>query len=174
MKPKHIVIVLSALAVMMWIAIAVTTYKDNQDRAKNTRNTDDKTASLETAPSAKEIIRLTNEYRATKGLSSLVENEKLNQSACLKAQDMIENDYFEHVSPNGIDPWYWFNQVEYTYRNAGENLAYQYRFSDDIVNGWIDSPTHEANLSGDYTEIGACVKFLQTKEIAVAHYATPR
>lgn len=109
-----------------------------------------------------QIIQLTNKYRATKGLVSLTENAQLDQSACLKAQDMVAKNYWAHVSPDGLQPQYWVEQVGYHYYRLGENLAYGFRTSNDVMSGWEKSPEHEANLSGDYTETGVCVLYDQS------------
>jgi uncharacterized protein YkwD len=48
------------------------------------------------------IVKLVNEEREKEGLSSLQENELLNESAKMKAQDILGNDYFAHTSPSGV------------------------------------------------------------------------
>lgn len=126
-----------------------------------------------------DIIKLTNDYRATKGLQPLIENPLLDESACAKAQHMIDNKYWAHVSPDGIQPWYFFEQAGYVYDKAGENLAHGYSTSYVIVDGWIHSPTHEENLVGPYNETGICIKtdiayqYKKSTTLVVAHYGTP-
>jgi len=126
-----------------------------------------------------EVIQFTNDYRATKGLAPLVENELLNQSACAKAQHMVDNNYWAHDAPDGTTPWYFFQQAGYVYDKAGENLGNGYTTSSAVVNGWINSPSHELNLSGPYTETGICIKtdvallFKKSTILTVAHYGTP-
>lgn len=123
-----------------------------------------------------EVIQFTNDYRATKGLAPLVENELLNQSACAKAQHMVDNNYWAHIAPDGTQPWYFMDQAGYVYAEAGENLAYGYASSFVTVYGWENSPEHEKNLSGNYTETGVCVKTDITFQgklnttLVVAHY----
>lgn len=129
-------------------------------------------------PKVADIIKATNDYRATKGLAPLAENAKLDESACLKAQDMMTKDYWAHVSPDGTQPWSWFKRVGYDYRYAGENLAYGFNSGKVVMNGWINSPEHEVNLVGDYTETGVCVKTGQyqggNNNLVVAHYGKLR
>lgn len=104
------------------------------------------------------LIQLTNQERIDHGLPPLIENEKLDQAAYLKAQDMINNEYFSHWSPSGISPWYWFRISGYDYSYAGENLAAGFLNSSDVHRSWISSPTHRDNiLSDNYTEIGIAV-----------------
>jgi len=101
------------------------------------------------------IVDLTNDERGEDALLSLKRNALLDEAARLKAQDMTENEYFAHHSPQGISPWYWFGQVAYNFVYAGENLAIHFTDSGDVVEAWMDSPAHRANiLNGNYTEIG--------------------
>lgn len=125
-----------------------------------------------------EIISMTNAYRQTKSLPPLRESELLDASACHKADDMITRDYWSHDAPDGTKPWVFFQRVGYGYQKAGENLAYGFTSARGTVDGWINSPTHEANLVGDYTELGICVRGpvqYQGGEhyVIVAHYGTP-
>jgi hypothetical protein len=104
------------------------------------------------------LIDLTNQERADLGLTPLKENIKLNEVAYQKAKDMLDNDYFAHSSPSGITPWYWFKNAGYNYRAAGENLAVGFVDSKEVVDAWIDSPSHRANLlNPNFQEIGIAV-----------------
>jgi hypothetical protein len=68
---------------------------------------------------------------------------------------MAEREYFAHYSPDGVSPWHWFDKAGYDYLHAGENLAVHFTESDAVVDAWMDSPTHRANImNGLYTEIG--------------------
>ena len=53
----------------------------------------------------------------------LAKSDMLQEAAEKKAQDMIENNYFAHTSPQGKTPWHWVEESGYDYRYAGENLA---------------------------------------------------
>jgi hypothetical protein len=101
------------------------------------------------------IVDLTNEKRTHESLTALRHNELLDRAAQLKAEDMAQNGYFAHYSPTGVTPWHWFDAVGYNYVNAGENLAVRFTDSSDVIEGWMNSPTHRANImDGKYTEIG--------------------
>ena len=101
------------------------------------------------------IVELTNEERTEGSLGTLRRNVVLDKAARLKAQDMAKNEYFAHYSPDGVSPWHWFSEANYNFVNAGENLAIHFTDSDDVIDAWMDSPTHRANImSGKYTEIG--------------------
>jgi hypothetical protein len=101
------------------------------------------------------VIDLTNEQRKENNLATLVHNPVLDAAANLKAQDMAKGSYFSHNSPTGVTPWHWFDEAGYTYVYAGENLAVFFTDSSAVVDAWMKSPTHRANIVGShYTEIG--------------------
>lgn len=82
-------------------------------------------------------------------------NQTLVAAAQLKANDMANKGYFAHVSPTGVDPWYWFKQAGYKYVRAGENLAVNFSDSKDLHTAWMNSPGHRANIvNANYSEIG--------------------
>jgi len=104
---------------------------------------------------AKKIVVLTNELRQKLSLTTLSENNLLNQAAYDKASDMLLQQYFAHNGPDGKSVKDWLSKFGYRYDVAGENLAMGFLQSDDVVTAWINSPTHYANLiDPDYTEIG--------------------
>jgi len=104
------------------------------------------------------LMNLVNQSREAQGLGILAENQKLDQAAMLKAEDMLKNDYFAHNSPQGIAPWYWFLQSGYNYRYAGENLAIGFMDSKEIFNAWFNSPSHKENiLNPNYKESGLAI-----------------
>lgn len=101
------------------------------------------------------IVELTNEERDDDSLGELRRNSVLDEAARLKAEDMAAKGYFAHYSPEGTSPWYWFDEAGYAFIHAGENLAVHFTDSDEVVEAWMDSPGHRANImNGNYTEIG--------------------
>jgi hypothetical protein len=101
------------------------------------------------------IFNLTNSARTQNGLNTLSMNSQLNTAAQMKAQDMLTNGYFAHTSPSGLNSWYWFKQVNYDYKTAGENLAIDFSDSNSVFNAWMNSPSHRDNiLDPDFQEIG--------------------
>lgn len=101
------------------------------------------------------VVDLTNAKRADLALPTLTRNPVLDAAATLKAQDMAKNSYFSHDSPTGVTPWHWFNEAGYPFVHAGENLAVYFTDSGEVVNAWMNSPTHRANIVGSqYREIG--------------------
>lgn len=101
------------------------------------------------------LIDLANKERESVTLSGLTVNATLEEAARMKAEHMAQNEYFAHVSPDGVDPWYWFYRSGYQFASAGENLAINFVDSKDVNRAWMDSPGHRANiLNGKFTEIG--------------------
>ncbi len=102
-----------------------------------------------------EVIALTNTQRVENNAGTLTENAELTAAAQAKAEDMATKGYFAHVSPDGTEPWVWVKGAGYDYQYAGENLAVQFTDSTEVVNAWMASPTHRANIvKPQYTEIG--------------------
>jgi len=105
-----------------------------------------------------DLLLETNKERLASGLNSLTVSEKLNQAALAKANYMFKYDFWAHVAPDGTEPWYFFTEAGYDYRFAGENLARDFGNSKDVVEAWLDSPSHRENLlSSNYTDIGFAV-----------------
>ncbi|MDB5224407.1 MAG: hypothetical protein JWO43_29 [Candidatus Adlerbacteria bacterium] len=105
-----------------------------------------------------EVINLTNTERKGNKVGTVTENAKLDAAAAAKAADMAAKGYFSHVGPDGKQPWLWIDAAGYNYQYAGENLAVRFVDSKDVVNAWMASPSHRANIvKGNYTEIGVGV-----------------
>jgi hypothetical protein len=101
------------------------------------------------------IFDETNINRAEENLTPLTVNQTLNEAAQLKANDMAAKGYFAHTSPEGLTPWHWFDKAGYSFYYAGENLAVNFIDSKDVVNAWMNSPSHRANIINyNFTEIG--------------------
>lgn len=106
-----------------------------------------------------ELVNLTNQVRAQNGLGPLSENGMLDSAASSKADDMFAKNYWAHNSPDGTTPWFFIKQAGYAYIYAGENLARGFGSAGDVVNAWMASPEHRANLlSGNYRDVGFSVK----------------
>ncbi len=126
-----------------------------------------------------EVIAFTNDERSLQAVGPLTENALLTAAAQAKAADMAAKGYFSHVGPDGKEPWAWVKESNYTYRYAGENLAVRFTGSKDVVNAWMASPTHRANIVKPvYTEIGIGVaqgEFQgQPATFVVQYFGTPQ
>ena len=104
------------------------------------------------------LINMVNQSRESAGIGGLSENIKLDQAAELKAEDMVQKQYFSHNSPDGTTPWHWFSKIGYDYKYAGENLAVGFFDSVDVFHAWLNSPLHRENiLNPKYQEVGTAV-----------------
>lgn len=102
-----------------------------------------------------EVIRLVNEIRAKNGLKPLSANWELSRVARYKSQDMVDRRYFSHTSPTYGSPYQMMKNFGISFRTAGENIAYGYNSPKAVVNGWMNSSGHRANiLNASYTQIG--------------------
>lgn len=107
------------------------------------------------------VLELTNEFRAQNGLAPLKLNAELNAAADAHSQDMALQDYFSHTGKNGSQPWDRAKIVGYEARSMGENIAAGYQTPETVVQGWINSPGHRANmLNANYTELGVGYYYL--------------
>lgn len=96
-----------------------------------------------------------NEIRVQNGLQKLTANWELSRVARYKSQDMHDNSYFSHTSPVYGSPFTMIKNFGISYRTAGENIARGYRTPQAVVNGWMNSSGHRANiLNASYTQIG--------------------
>ncbi|MGI6763898.1 MAG: S-layer homology domain-containing protein [Anaerovoracaceae bacterium] len=105
-----------------------------------------KSSDIDVSEYIDEAFRLTNKEREKAGVPLLSYNHDLEKAAQAKAEDMWKNDYFDHNSPVYGTPFELINKFNITYSSAGENIAYNYRTPKEVVNGWINSPSHKENL----------------------------
>lgn len=102
-----------------------------------------------------EVIRLVNEIRQKNGLKALSYDWELSRVARFKSQDMKDNRYFAHNSPVYGTPFQMIRNFGISFRSAGENIARGYSTPQAVVNGWMNSSGHRANiLNAGYTHIG--------------------
>ncbi len=102
-----------------------------------------------------EVIRLVNEVRRENGLKALTANWELSRVARYKSQDMLNKGYFSHTSPTYGTPSQMIKAFGLSFRTAGENIARGYPTPQAVVNGWMNSSGHRANiLNASYTQIG--------------------
>lgn len=107
-----------------------------------------------------EIIRLVNLQRSYNGLSPLTYNWQVARVARIKSQDMINNNYFSHYSPVYGSPFKMLESYGLKFSSAAENIAYGQKTAQAVMDAWMNSPGHKANiLSKTVTQIGVgCAK----------------
>ena len=102
-----------------------------------------------------EVVRLVNEIRVQNSLKPLTANWELSRVARYKSQDMRDRGYFSHTSPTYGTPFQMIKAFGLSFRTAGENIAKGYATPQAVVNGWMNSSSHRANiLNASYTQIG--------------------
>ena len=121
------------------------------------------------------VLELTNEERAKAGLKPLKLNDKLANAADGHSDSMAADDFFSHT---GADVSSVADRVQsngYEYSTVGENIAAGQPTAEAVVQAWMDSPGHRANiLNANYTEIGIGYEFLEndTGSVNYNHYWT--
>lgn len=103
----------------------------------------------------KEVVRLVNLERTSRGLKALEQDWQLTRVARYKSEDMKDNSYFSHTSPTYGSPFNMMKNFGISYRTAGENIARGQKTSAAVVNAWMNSSGHRANiLNSSFTHIG--------------------
>lgn len=126
----------------------------NNQNQPNTTNPD---ANQNTGISefARQVVNLTNEQRQKNGLAPLQIDTTLSNVAQRKSQDMQQNNYFSHTSPTYGSPFDMMRDFGVTYKTAGENIAQGQKTPKEVVNAWMNSSGHRANiLNKNFTHIG--------------------
>ncbi|MFJ3445904.1 CAP domain-containing protein [Streptomyces sp. NPDC086081] len=101
------------------------------------------------------VIGLTNDARARAGLPPLAVDPRLTAAAQAHSADMVARAFYAHTAPDGSRPWDRAAAAGSTLRSIGENIACGQRSPADVVEGWLNSPGHRANiLRPDFTHIG--------------------
>jgi uncharacterized protein YkwD len=108
------------------------------------------------------IVNAVNTVRQMNGLAPLTVNTKLVEAARIHASDMARLDQMAHTLPGAALPTLEdrANYVGYNYSILGENIAYGYSDTGSVMNAWMNSPGHRANiLSAGYQEIGIGIAY---------------
>lgn len=122
-----------------------------------------------------QVLELTNQERASAGLQPLTLNSRLNRAAHRHSENMALDDFFSHTGADGSTPFERMQIEGYNYQRAAENVAAGYSTPEEVVEGWMNSSGHRANiLNGDLTELGVGYYYLanDTGTINYNHYWT--
>ncbi|WP_327312317.1 CAP domain-containing protein [Streptomyces sp. NBC_01235] len=107
------------------------------------------------ARTAAEVVDLTNRERARAGLRALAVDPLLTTAAQAHSADMVARAFYSHTSPEGSRPWDRAAAAGSARRTIGENIACGQRSPAEVVDGWMNSPGHRANiLKPAFTHIG--------------------
>lgn len=104
---------------------------------------------------AQQVVTLVNQERAKAGLKGLTMDAALSNVALAKAKDMYNNNYFSHTSPTYGSPFDMMKSFGVSYRYAGENIAKGQKSPQEVMNAWMNSSGHKANILGaNFSKIG--------------------
>jgi uncharacterized protein YkwD len=111
-----------------------------------------------TAITVDHVIAEMNAYRAADGLPPLVAEPRLMKSADDRMHDMEDLGYWGHVAPDGRTPFVWLKANGYVHAYAAENLASGFETVHVLLEGWMESPGHRANIMSPlYNECGVAI-----------------
>ena len=104
---------------------------------------------------AEAVLKLVNQERKKAGVQPLTLSDKLTSIANTKAKDMADKGYFSHNSPTYGSPFDMLKQFGVSYSYAGENIAAGQKSAEEVMNSWMNSSGHKANiLNKNYTQLG--------------------
>lgn len=146
MRRKLLTILFFVIFILME-SISLATFQSvrTEETEKKDRIQEMVAQTVELSPEEQEVIDLINQYRKQNGLETLRPLAKLQQTAKLKATDLVENEYFSHYSKQLGTPFEMLKANQVDYDIAGENLAGNIT-SKRAVKSWIASKTHRENI----------------------------
>lgn len=151
---NHHPAILSHAALTAYLVVAVASFVVLRNISTQTSNV----LGFATDISPSRVIELTNTQRQSAGLGTLTYNDRLTSAAAAKAQDMMAKGYWAHFGPSGETPWGFILSSGYQYEYAGENLAKNFMDSSAVVDAWMRSESHRANImNSNYKEIGVAI-----------------
>ena len=111
-------------------------------------------AGIQSSSAASEVVRLTNSARGQNGYAALVEDGALSEAAAVRAREIARS--FSHTRPSGASFSSALSESGVRYLRAGENIASGQKSASEVVNAWMNSPGHRANiLNSGYSRIGS-------------------
>ena len=111
-------------------------------------------AGIQSSSAASEVVRLTNSARSQNGYAALVEDGALSAAAAVRAREIARS--FSHTRPSGASFSSALSESGVSYLRAGENIASGQKSASEVVNAWMNSPGHRANiLNSSYSRIGS-------------------
>lgn len=146
-KLKKTAAVLSALAIS-FSAIGIWNFNENQTVAE--------AVSFDKQQYVAEVVELVNEERESLGLSPLKNIDIMNYMCDIRAEELTE--LFSHDRPDGSDCFTIFDDMNVSWYDVGENIAWGYPTPQAVFDGWCNSSGHYENMtSPDYEYIGVSV-----------------
>lgn len=104
------------------------------------------------------ILQTMNAYRRVQGLGPYVMDPRLMAAAEDRMRHMEELGYWAHTAPDGTKPFVWLARRGFDFSMAGENLAEGFETVEVLVDSWMHSTGHRANiLSPNYSSVGIAI-----------------
>ncbi|MFD8251460.1 CAP domain-containing protein [Streptomyces werraensis] len=101
------------------------------------------------------VVELVNQERAEAGCAPVTADSTLNTAAQRHSEDMASTGTMSHTGSDGSDPGERLTRAGYAWSTYGENVAYGYSTPEQVMQGWMTSPGHKANiLNCSFKEIG--------------------
>lgn len=108
-----------------------------------------------------EVVNLINVERTRADLDPLQIDRQLTQAAQAHTESMADNDFYSHTGVDNSSPFDRIQNTGYQYLTAAENIAAGYQTPEAVVQAWMGSTEHRANiLNSDLTEIGVGYEYL--------------
>ena len=128
---------------------------DQNSTTDNIEHGDSKVEQSKPSAEAEQVLQLVNNERAKQGLNPLKMSEELRSIANLKSRDMADKNYFDHTSPTYGSPFQMLQDFGVHYSAAGENIAAGQKTPEQVMNSWMNSSGHRANiLNKNFDTIG--------------------
>lgn len=106
-----------------------------------------------------EVFDLVNDIRAEHGLPAYKDDDTLADVARAHSQDMIDRSFFDHTNPDGELPWDRVSDAGIRWYAVAENIAAGQSTPEAVVEAWMNSPGHRANILGDCKYLGVGLAF---------------
>lgn len=103
---------------------------------------------------ARKVVELINAEREANGLDPLEEVAEIRDCAMIRAQESSTS--FSHTRPDGTKYKTVLEGTDISMKYTGENLAAGYKSPEHVVEGWMNSEGHRANILNEkFTKVGA-------------------
>ncbi|KAG7383020.1 hypothetical protein PHYBOEH_010149 [Phytophthora boehmeriae] len=144
----------------LWLVIAAATI-GNADASTNLRHEARQLAQTYTLPSQYVYAMLdrVNKERAANGKKALCMNAKLTAASTRHSNDMASKNFMSHTGSDGSTMTSRVTATGYKWNALAENVAAGQRDVDAVVNAWMNSAGHRANILGDYTMFGTAYAY---------------
>ena len=97
-------------------------------------------------PDVQTFVSLMNDHRVSVGCDPLTWIPEVAAVAQAHSVDMVEREYFDHTNPDGLSPFDRMREAGVSFSRGAENIAWGYSTPESVLQGWLDSSGHRANI----------------------------